>query len=44
MKQLGSQWMDFYETLYLSFFHKPVEEFRVSLKMTRTTGNLYKDQ
>jgi hypothetical protein len=32
MEQLGSQWMDFYETLYLSIFHKSVEEFRVSLK------------
>jgi hypothetical protein len=42
LEQLGSHWADFHEILYLSAFRKPVDIFRVSLKMRRIAGNLYK--
>jgi len=32
MEQLGSQWMDFYEILYLISFKISVEKIQVSLK------------
>ena len=35
MEQLGSHWTDFDETLYLSFFRKPVEKIQVSLKSNK---------
>jgi hypothetical protein len=44
LEQLGSHWAGFHEIWYLSAFRKPVEIFPVSLKMTRITDNLYKDQ
>ena len=38
MEQLGSHWMDFNETLYLSFSRNYVEEFQVSLKSDKSNG------
>jgi len=32
MEQLGSNWTDFYENLYLGIFLKTVEKIQVSLK------------
>jgi hypothetical protein len=32
MEQLGSQWMDFHEILYLSSFRISAEKIQVSLK------------
>ena len=32
MQQLGSQWTDFYEILYLSIFRKSIDKIQISLK------------
>jgi hypothetical protein len=32
MEEIGSHWMDFHETLYMSMFRKFVEKIQVSLK------------
>jgi hypothetical protein len=44
LEQLGSHWAVFHEICYSSTFLKPVDIFRVLLKVTRITGNLHKDQ
>ena len=37
-KQLGSQWTDFHEILYLSIFRKSVEKIQVTLKSDKNKG------
>jgi len=44
LEQLGFHRADFHEIWYWSTFRKPVDIFRVSLKVRRITGNIYKDQ
>jgi hypothetical protein len=38
MKQLGSQWKDFRDILYLSIFRNSVEKIQVSLKSGINNG------
>jgi hypothetical protein len=42
--ELGTQWTDFHEILYLSVFWKSVTIIHVSLNLTRKTGNSHEDQ
>jgi hypothetical protein len=39
MVQLGSQWKDFYQILYLSIFRKSVEKIKFSLKSDKKNGH-----
>ena len=43
MEQLGSQWMDFGEILYLRFFLKSIRKFKFVLKLTIITANLHEN-
>jgi hypothetical protein len=38
VEQLGSQWTDFHEILYLNVFRKSVEKIRVLLKSEENNG------
>jgi hypothetical protein len=38
MEKLGSYWVDFDKTRYLSIFGKPVEKFRHLLKSCKNSG------
>jgi hypothetical protein len=40
IEQLGSNWTDFYETLYLRFFQKLVEAIQISLEYDKNDGLL----
>jgi hypothetical protein len=44
MEQLGSQWTDFHEILYLSVFRKSVEKNQISLKSNENISTLHEDQ
>ena len=39
MEQLGSQWTDFHEILYLSTCRKSVEKIQISLKSDKNNGH-----
>jgi hypothetical protein len=39
MEQLGSQWTDYDETLYLLLFRKSVEKIRMPLKSGKINGH-----
>jgi hypothetical protein len=43
-EQLGSQWTDFHEILYLSIFSKPVEKIQVSSKSDKNKGYFIEEQ
>jgi hypothetical protein len=43
MEQLGSHWMDFRDTLYLSIFRKTVEKIQFLLKSDKETDTLNED-
>jgi hypothetical protein len=38
MEQLGSHWMDFLDTVYLSIFRNSAEKIQVSLKSHKKKG------
>jgi hypothetical protein len=38
MQQLGSQWTNFHEILYLSIFGKSIEKIQVSLRLDKNIG------
>jgi hypothetical protein len=44
MEQLGSQWVDFHEILYLRIFRNSVQKIQISLNRTRIVRTLYEDQ
>jgi len=38
MEQIGSNWMDFHDILYMNIFRKSVEKIKVSRKPDKNTG------
>jgi len=44
MEQLGLNWTDLHEIVYLCIFEKSVEKLQASLNRTRITGILHGDQ